>query len=127
MLMGFGCSLGAVGFRFFAWCQGLAVSRLSSILLCVGFWVAHDDRVGGLVCGRRSIWDAVSFSDLSGGLSVCAVGVSPLLMLITIGLVFYTIFSRCCVGFILFSIKGSRWCGLGLLFVCLSGYVVHVL
>jgi hypothetical protein len=73
------------------------------------------------------LYGMLSVFRISGGLSVCAVGVSPLLMLITIGLVFYTIFSRCCVGFILFSIKGSRWCGLGLLFVCLSGYVVHVL
>ena len=112
MLTGFGCSLGAVGFRFFAWCQGLAVSRLSSILLCVGFWVAHDDRVGGLVCGRRSIWDAVSFSDLPGGFIVCAVGVSLLLMLIVNSLVFCTIFSLLCEFLFCFQSRVLVWYGL---------------
>jgi hypothetical protein len=57
VLLGFGCSFGAIRFYFFAWCcQGLAVSCLSFILFGVGFWVAHHGRV----VGRGSAYDRQS-------------------------------------------------------------------
>jgi hypothetical protein len=113
VLSGLGCLLGVVGFHSFTWCrQVLAVSCLSSVLFVVGFGVASHGEVGGLTCGCRSILDAVSVSDLSGGLSICAVSVSPLLMFIVNGLVFCTIF-RCCVGFYFVFSQGFRlvWVG----------------